>query len=306
MDVLSDFNSYLQSDDLSALTIRGYLADVRLFMDWFEKHNREAFALASVTPIDLRAYREHLQKEQGLKASSVNRKLASLAALMRWGQHTKQITLDPTEKLKSVQQTPAAPHWLDRKQQYALLRAIEKDLQISKLRYPKRWVTRRRDGSLTLFMLHTGLRLSEVTSLELRDVEISDRRGSVLVRHGKGNKERVIPLNIDARKAVEEWLAVRPSINNSFLWVAVEDSNEDGISGRSIQRILQRYAQQAGLDELTPHMLRHSFAKNLANRGVGLEKIAMLLGHSSLNTTRMYITPDLNDLEAAVEQLEEN
>ena len=69
--------------------------------------------------------------------------------------------------------------------------------------------------------------------------------------------------------------------------------------------VLKRYAQDAGLDELTPHMLRHSFAKNLANRGVGLEKIAVLLGHSSLNTTRIYITPDTKDLELAVEQLEQ-
>jgi len=305
MDVIADFTSYLQGEDLSTLTITGYVVDVRLFIDWFEKHNREGFALASVTPIDVREYREYLQKEQGLKASSVNRKLASLASLMRWALHAKQIMEDPTRNVRSVRQAVVAPRWLDKKEQFALQRAIEKDLQISKLRYPKRWVTRRRDASMVLFMLHTGLRLSEILALELRDVQISERKGNVLVRHGKGNKERDIPLNTDARQALQEWLAVRPPVNSSFIWVAVEGLAVEGLSGREVQRVLKRYAQDAGLDGLTPHVLRHSFAKNLANRGVGLEKIAVLLGHSSLNTTRIYITPDLKDLEFAVEQLEE-
>ena len=304
MNEIEEFQKYLLAEDLSALTVTGYLADVRLFIAWFEKHNREAFALASVTPMDVREYRERLQKEQGLKANSVNRKLASIAALMRWAKQTNQISMDPTENVKPVRQMAMAPHWLDKKEQFALLRAIEKDLQVSKLRYPRRYITRRRDASLVLFMLHTGLRLSEVVSLEVRDVEISDRKGSVLVRHGKGNKERSIPLNAEARKALQDWLEVRPEGHNSFLWMAVEGPAEANMSNRSIQRILHRYARAAELKELTPHVLRHSFAKNLANRGVGLEKIALLLGHSSLNTTRIYIIPDTKDLEQAVEQLE--
>ena len=77
------------------------------------------------------------------------------------------------------------------------------------------------------------------------------------------------------------------------------------MSNRSVQRILHRYARAANLTDLTPHMLRHTFAKNLVNRGIGLEKIALLLGHSNLNTTRIYITPNVKDLELAVEQLEE-
>ena len=305
MNEIEEFKKYLQAEDRSALTITGYLTDVRLFIAWFEKHNHESFALESVTPIDVREYREYLQKEQGLKASSVNRKLASIASLMRWAKQSNQIRVDPTENVKPVRQTVLAPHWLDKKEQFSLQRTIEKDLQVSKLRYPKRWVTRRRDASMVLFMLHTGLRLSEVASLEMRDVEISERKGSVLVRHGKGNKERSVPLNAEARQALQEWLAVRPNVNSTFLWIAIEGPAEESLSGREVQRVLKRYAQDAGLDELTPHMLRHSFAKNLANRGVGLEKIAVLLGHSSLNTTRIYITPDTKDLELAVEQLEQ-
>ncbi|MCJ7434526.1 MAG: tyrosine-type recombinase/integrase [Anaerolineales bacterium] len=303
--LIDPYKAYLENEDLSALTITGYLTDTRLFIKWFEKHNRETFTMENVTPSDIREYRQYLQNEQGFKASTVNRKLASLASLMNWGIESGQITTNPTENVKTVQQSAAAPRWLDKSEQFALQRAIEKDLQLSRLRYPRRWVTRRRDASLIIFLLHTGLRLSEMVSLELSDVQITNRKGITLVRRGKGNKERRVPLNAEARKALQEWLAVRPQVSDAFIWIAVEATADDGISGRAVQRILCRYAQDAGLEELTPHVLRHTFAKNLANKGVGLEKIAALLGHASLNTTRIYITPDARDLERAVEQLEE-
>ena len=304
-NIFSAFERHLQDKDVSILTLRGYLLDVQQFARWFEQSNSETFNLPAITPTDIREYRQYLQSTEKRKASTVNRKLAALSALMRWGIQSGQITTDPTINVKTVQQSAAAPRWLDKHEQFALQRAIEKDLQLAQLRYPRRWVTRRRDASLILFLLHTGLRLIEVVSLELSDVQVSDRKGITLVRRGKGNKERCVPLNAEARKALQEWLAVRPQVSDAFIWIAVESTADDGISGRAVQRILCRYAQDAGLQELTPHILRHTFAKNLANKGVGLEKIAALLGHASLNTTRIYITPDARDLERAVEQLEE-
>jgi integrase/recombinase XerC len=303
-NIFNAFEQYLQDKDVSILTLRGYLSDVQQFAGWFEQSNSETFSLPAITPTDIREYRQFLQSTEKRKASTVNRKLAALSALMRWGIQSGQITSDPTENVKSVQQSVAAPRWLDKHEQFALQRAIEKDLQLAQLRYPRRYVTRCRDASLILFLLHTGLRLSEVVALELSDVQISDRKGSTLVRRGKGNKQRSVPLNSEARKALQEWLAVRPQVSDPFIWIAVEAAADDGISGRTVQRILHRYAQDAELQGLTPHILRHTFAKNLANKNVGLEKIAALLGHASLNTTRIYVTPDARDLERAVEQLE--
>jgi integrase/recombinase XerC len=81
------------------------------------------------------------------------------------------------------------------------------------------------------------------------------------------------------------------------------EGEHESLSGRTVQRILLRYAKAAELDALTPHVCRHTFAKNLVENEVGLEKVAALLGHSSLNTTRIYITPSERDLELAVENL---
>jgi integrase/recombinase XerC len=300
--LLMDFQKHLDGLDFAKLTVRGYLADLRHFLRWFEQTNGEELAVELITPTDVKDYKQFMLTVERRKASTVNRRLAALSALARWARQTGQIQDDPTEHIKAVAIAPRGPKWLDKRQQHKLIRAIEKDLQLAKSSFPKRWVTRRRDASLVLFLLHTGLRLGETIQLRIDDVQLSERKGSVLVRQGKGNKERVVPLNTEARKALQGWMAVRPE--GEYLWVTVEGKH-DGLSGRTVQRILRRYAKDAKIAELTPHVLRHSFAKNLVNNEVGLEKVAALLGHSNLNTTRVYITPSERDLEMAVETLGE-
>lgn len=298
--LLMDFQKHLEGLDFAKLTVRGYLADLRHFSRWFEQTNGEELAVELITPTDVKDYKQFLMTIERRKGSTVNRRLAALSALVRWARQTGQIQDDPTEHIKAVAIAPRGPKWLDKRQQHKLIRTIEQDLQLAKSSFPKRWVTRRRDASLVLFLLHTGLRLGETIRLCIDDIQLSERKGSVLVRQGKGNKERVIPLNAEARKALQEWMAVRPE--GEYLWVTVE-GKPDGLSGRTVQRILHRYAKDAEIADLTPHVLRHSFAKNLVNNDVGLEKVAALLGHSSLNTTRVYITPSERDLEMAVEMV---
>lgn len=301
MTVFPDYKAYLQNEDRSDLTIKVYVADVEAFSSWFEKQNQEVLELARVTPSDLRSYRQYLQETRRHKASTVNRKLASLASWLHWAVDTEQITSNPMEKVKYISRVRQVPKWLDKNQQYALQRAMEKDLQLAKLRYPKRWLTRRRDVSLVIFMLHTGLRLSETAALTLDDIKMSDRSGEVLVRQGKGNKERVVPLKADAREALREWLKVRPQSTDNHLWLTTEVEENDRLTPRAFQRILKRYGQDAGIANLTPHVLRHTFAKNLADKKVGVEIIARLLGHNNLSTTQIYIQPGQTDLQKAME-----
>jgi integrase/recombinase XerC len=298
--LLTNFQKHLNDQDLSPLTIKGYLSDLNHFASWFEQTNGETLTVQRITPTDVKEYKHFLLGPQRRKAGTVNRRLASIAALCKWARQTGQITSDPTENIKGVAGVACGPKWLDKHEQHRLLRAVENDLQLAKQKYPKRWVTRRRDASIVLFLLHTGLRLSEAIALQMDDIQLSERKGSVLIQNGKGNKQRSVPLNSDARKALQEWLDVRPA--SEHLWMTVEGEHEV-LSGRTVQRILQRYAKAAELDVLTPHVCRHTFAKNLVENEVGLEKVAALLGHSSLNTTRIYITPSERDLELAVEHL---
>lgn len=302
MNIPSSFQAYLEQKNYSVLTCRGYLMDLEHFSRWFQQSNGEELTPEWLTPTDVKAYKQHLLTVERRKASTINRRLAAISTYAKWALETGQIQSNPTDNVKSVKQVAHAPKWLDKQEQYALQRAIERDLQLSKLRYPKRWVTRRRDASLTIFLFNTGLRLSELIDMHLDDIQLSERKGNLIVKNGKGEKQRNVPLNIEARKALQDWLAVRPQAENNLVWIAVEGKHE-GLSGRAVQRILQRYGQEAGIDGLTPHVARHTFAKNLVNNKSGLEKVGALLGHSDLNTTRVYITPDDRDLELAVEGL---
>lgn len=297
--ILKQYSHYLSDQDMSDLTITGYLSDLRLFAKWFKECNDRELTLEAITPTDIKEYRRALQMEERRSANTINRRLSSLSTFIRWGLAQKRIVSNPMQNIHMIRSAPSAPRWLDKQEQFALQRAIERDLQLAKLRYPKRWVTRRRDASLVLFILHTGLRLSEAVTLQMGDIQISERKGSVVVRNGKGSKQRQVPLNAEARKALSAWFEVRPE--SGFVWTAVESDPGLGLSGRVVQRVLNRYAQEANLETLSPHVLRHTFGKNLVNAGVSLEKVASLLGHENLNTTRIYITPSKQDLEQAVE-----
>jgi len=303
MDILDEFKTVLIEQDCAKLTVRGYVADLRLFRVWFEQTNGEAFCMEIITPSDLREYRQYLIGVERRKPATINRKLAAISRLMKWAMDTGWIDRNPIENIHMVSQEKPGPRYLDKKEQYALQRAIEKDLQVSRMRYPKRWLTRLRDASLVIFLLHTGLRLNEALTLELGDIQLAERKGQVLVRQGKGGRVRTVPLNVDARKALQDWLAVRQG-SGSHIWTQVEGESSDELSSRSVQRVLARIGQDAGLEHLTPHVCRHTFAKNLVDSGVGLGKVAALLGHSNLNTTRIYVTPNQKDLEQAVERLE--
>lgn len=295
------FEGYLREHDRAALTITGYLTDLRLFATWFEQTTGEVFAAPAVTPTDVRDYKQYLLTSAHRKASTINRKLAALSVFMQCSIETHAIEHDPTAQIKWVEEAPRGPKYLDKQQRFALQRAIEKDLQYSQAHYPRRWLSRRRDGALVLFLWHTGLRVGEAIALVKRDVQLSERKGQIIVR-GKGTKQRTIPLNAEARRALSLWLDVRPTCEAEHIWLDV--SAETVLTARTVQRILKRYGRAAHIEPLTPHMLRHTFGKSLIDAQVSIEQVAALLGHSNLNTTRSYLTPSEQDLSQAVEKIE--
>lgn len=117
------------------------------------------------------------------------------------------------------------------------------------------------------------------------DIKIGDRSGSVLVRNGKGSKERTVPLNLIARKA----LAMRLDLKLA------------PVTKRTLQRNVAQLGTQIGVPDLTPHWLRYTFAKRLEKSGVAIEAIRGLLGHESIETTRRYLRSSLDELQSAVE-----
>lgn len=299
MDVFEAFDSYLHTRYQSADTIRGYSKVARHFARWFEQTKTQPFALQAVTPTDVSDYC-HMES---IKRTTANRRFACLSVLMRWATDTRLIEQDPAQECEHVYQyQPRSVKYLDKEQQLALYEAIERDLNISRLRYPIRWRSHQRNASLVIFLLHTGLRVQEAANLCWSNLTIIEQHGEVHIQ--KGSKQRVVPLNTEACKALQDWLSVRPSGKSEYVWEAVENEQYGALTSRSVQRVIKRIGQDAGLSCLTPQTLRHTFAKNLVDCGVGLEKVAALLG-TSTRSVLIYFhgRPKLKDLVQAVEQL---
>jgi integrase/recombinase XerC len=145
-------------------------------------------------------------------------------------------------------------------------------------------------------MLGTGLRISEAAALKIADIEVGDRSGWAYVRLGKGMKPRSVPLSVHVRKALQTYLKIRPDEDNEDLFLG----QRGPLSEWGIHSIVKKYAYQARQEYVTAHTLRHSFARNLVNAGTPLEQVAVLLGHESLDTTKIYTQPSERDLERAV------
>ncbi|GAB4416599.1 MAG: site-specific tyrosine recombinase XerD [Anaerolineales bacterium] len=300
---LDEFQAYLLTEDRSPVTITGYLGDVRLFAQWYEGHYREALIPASLTNEAVRNYKQHLL-DQAAKPKTINRRLAALAAYAHWLEQAGYVknARNPVQGVKAVKETALAPKWLDRKQRAALLRAVDKEVEDAVRRYPRLRLMYLRDAAIVKLILFAGLRVGEIIQLRMSDITLDERKGSVVVREGKGTKRREVPLNAKARKAILDYLRMRPYVEMEALFLG---QRSEGVQSKTIQRAVQRFTKKAGLKNVTPHTLRHSFAKALIDAGVSLEKVATLLGHSNLNTTRIYTTPGEEDLEDAVGKIED-
>lgn len=285
------FASHLRACDRAERTIQGYLDDLRAFARWYEQTNGETFSAERLTPADVREYRQWLVSRDAAPAS-VNRRLAALRAFAQW---SRGEALD----VRGVEEQKLAPRWLDRREQFALVRESERALNAARTAAAKTQALR--DRAILLLLLHSGLRIGELCALRLSDLELSERKGRLIVRAGKGAKRREIPLNGTARQGLRAWLEVRAEAAGEALFVG---RRGDALTPAGVHRRLADLARRAGIEGLSPHTLRHTFAKNLVDAGVGLERVAALLGHASLNTTRLYVTPSERDLERAVERLE--
>lgn len=285
---VNNFISFLQQQDRSQRTIQGYTSDLQSFAAWFYQSNGEKLTEKNLTPTDVREYRQWLVS-RGAAPATINRHLATLRVFAQ----LSGMSID----VKGVEEQSLAPRWLDRKEQAALVRETEKAINVAKTEPAK--VQAIRDKAIIILLMNSGLRISELCDLYMKDVELTERKGRLTVRQGKGGKHREIPLNSPARDALKAWMKVHAKSDSLF-----EGKRGDRLSPSGVYRRLVELARRANIEDVSPHTLRHTFSKNLVDSGVGLERVAALLGHANLNTTRIYTTPGKRDLEKAVEQLE--
>ena len=171
-----------------------------------------------------------------------------------------------------------APKSLERHERNRVLRDVERT------RHP-------RAIAIMYLFLYSGLRVSEVVALDRTDVVMGERSGSIHVRKGKGNVARTVPLPIEARLHLRQYLASRTDENPALFL----SNYQRRISVRSVQRILEKFG-------VHPHQLRHTYCRELVGAGVDIATVAELAGHADINVTRRYAKPTPGELEKAIER----
>ena len=274
--IVDDYLQWLRtSRRKSAATLRAYGSDLRSFASWLSTQNS---TVLSTSRFELRRYLVELE-EQGLVATTVQRKLASLRGLFGWLQQEGHVAKNPAKLLKG----PKAPHRVPR-----FLTTPEVDMLLDQPFDDSPQGLR--DRAILEVLYSTGCRVSECAGIQLRDLDLDEGFARVL---GKGRKQRLCLLGTPAREAVLAWLPARKTLlagarrtDPGSLWL-----NRFGgqLSARWVFQTVASRARRAGLQTaLTPHGLRHSFATHLLEAGYDIRTIQELLGHSDVSTTMIY------------------
>ncbi len=296
-DWQAEFQSALEAEGLSGASVRNYLQDLRVFAGWFETVNGTGFSPELTTGVDLRLFRD--QQIQTVRPATWNRRRAALGRFCRWLFMSGIVNYDPFQGIEKVGESELPPRWLSDHETHRLLRILEQAVNGSTTQAWRAQAAR--DQAMVCLMLYAGLREGEICALDWEDLKLGERGGKVIVRLGKGGKRRELPLNREARRALRLWSQFSGGERGA---VFTGKGGGGRISARQVQRRLEAIRQAAGLDEtVTPHALRHTFAKRLLDRGVQLTVVSKLLGHSRIATTARYVQPGWEDFEKAVEKL---
>src|SRR5712691_3313216 len=293
--VLAQFERRLRTEeDLTAVTIRNYLSDLRHFAAWCEtiwKQGREeepSFTPEAVTTPTLTDYRSYLQQVLHLKPNSVNRSLISLKRYFAWLLTTERIRHDPAKVVKLVGEEASSPRHLNDQEEQALVAAVTEAGSL-------------RDRAIIVLMLHTGLRARELCTVTRTQVKLGKRSGAIVV-YGKRNKYREIPLNATARAAL---LAYDPSLQRpqpSTVPLFLSEKRQTQLTERGLGYVIKKYAARARVSDVSPHDLRHRFGYQMA-KSVPLHRLAQIMGHDSLDTTMLYVRATKQDLQQDVETI---
>ncbi len=280
------FYDFLNQQDSSLNTVEALVLDIRKFAKWFSTSNQEPWDIERVTIRDVSDFREYLRREKKQAASTINRNIASIRKYFKWLSGNGHIRINPTTGIKEIKRQPLAPQGLTRAEVRKLLREVELREDI-------------RAKAVFSLMLYTGARLSDIVSLELFDINISPRAGTVFYRFGKGSKQRTIPLSLEARKSLSDYLERRPPVKSDRVFVG----ERGPLNSRGIQAIFEKYKALTGIENLHCHVLRHTFSHTMLAQGGNIAQLAQILGHESLNTTAIYTKNSIDQLAEATERL---
>lgn len=274
-DQITVFLDHLQYERrVSPHTLRGYSRDLSDFSEFVDESTD--LGICSAESADIRGFLAHLSERQSSKAT-VARKLAALRSFFKFLVSRDVIKTSPAATVRTPRQERRLPRYLQEEEVGRLLEAPGPCDA-----FPSR------DRAILETLYSTGLRVSELVSLSLDDLDLAV---GVCRACGKGSRERLVPIGEVAVAALRRYIASERRILAGTTGIRALFLNRDGtrLSSRSVRRILEHYRRRSGLpDHVSPHTLRHSFATHLLDRGADLRSVQELLGHESLSTTQIY------------------
>lgn len=272
---LDHYMNYLVVErGLAHNTLDAYGRDLARYLEYLEKNHIDT--LQSITPAVVLRFLSHL-KVAGLSARSRARTLAALRTFHKFLVREKLIVDNPTDQVASPRSIAALPHTLSPLDVESLLASPQGET-------PLAW----RDRAMLEIIYATGLRVSELVSLKLSDLQMDV---GYLTAFGKRSKQRIVPLGEVAVVALREYLQYgRPGLDRErgshFLFL---NRSGEGLTRQGFWKMIKRRGREAGIRQsITPHTMRHSFATHLLENGADLRSVQAMLGHADISTTQIY------------------
>ena len=283
---LKKYKAWLARQPLSYHSKRAYRGRVEQFIVFLsDGHGDYSKALDTPQERDLavRDYKSYLKRQLKMQPTSVNSALTAIDHFCEY------LGLGRT-KAKREDLPQVAPRALEPAEQRRFLAAAER-------------CRRKKDQAVALLLFYSGIRIGECAELNVEDVPVNQKRGKVIVRSGKGDRYREVPLNQKVREALSSWLAERrQKFGESARSPLFVNPQGGRMSIASLDRIVRKIGRTVGL-ELSAHILRHSCLTNLVRQGNDLVLVAEIGGHKRLETTKRYTLPSAGDKERAMEGL---
>ena len=268
-ETMHQFLADLAGKNRSVLTIRCYEIDCRQFLSWIQENDLTVNHPAGVTKSHLSEYLSSLS-DQGLSGRTRARKLAAIKEYFRFLVGSSVIATSPAESVSAPKRERNGRTYLTPEEYTRLLSLAGSNP---------------RDYAILQVFLQTGIRVSELCSLTLSDVDLADR--TLTIRQGKGMADRSIELEKKGYQAIKNYLRSRPQSLSDALFLNYQ---AEPLSERGVQKLLAKYVKLAGITKkISPHSLRHTFATYKAERGVSPYQLQQWLGHRNLNTTQIYV-----------------
>lgn len=271
---ISSFLEFIKEDKkLSENTLQSYKRDILQFEEYI---NKNKINYQKISDEDMKKYFDCLQ-QSGKKTSTISRNIASMRSFYQFLVRNKKVKRDPTEKIQSPKVEKRTPSILT-SSEIELLLEQPKNIDLKGIR----------DKAMLEFAYATGMRVTEIISLNIEDVNLKD--GLVVCKYG--SRQRNIPLGSLSLKALAEYIEnSRPIlIKDERVNALFVNTNGKRLTRQGFWKIVKYYKDQAHITkDITPHVLRHSFATHLLQNGADLKSIQMMLGHSDISSTQIYM-----------------